>query len=203
MDCTKTKKWWLPKNSNFKPYKYLVFQALTISQTYKSPSPKGEYNKQYNTPFPKKGDMHNIHPFLSLSSPVFENFQKKTRCPKREYDREEINSTIQNVEKSIHRLFSLSFLRIKRLTYSIPSAEKENESSKNEQSYRKGDCAYCRFLRDGANVTCSCRNHNKKNRTDRLDAQTIARFGTERQPKPTNRPSKTVLALKELTHTTR
>ena len=32
-------------------------------------------------------------------------------------------------------------------------------------------------------------------------ALAIARFGTERQPKPTNRPSKTVLVLKELTHT--
>ncbi len=42
---------------------------------------------------------------------------------------------------------------------------------------------------------------NLPHKTDRLDAQAIARFGTERQPKPTNRPSKTVLALKELTHT--
>ena len=30
---------------------------------------------------------------------------------------------------------------------------------------------------------------NLPHKTDRLDAQAIARFGTERQPKPTNRPS--------------
>ena len=42
---------------------------------------------------------------------------------------------------------------------------------------------------------------NLPHKTDRLDAQAIARFGTERQPKPTKRPSKTVLTLRELSHT--
>ena len=36
---------------------------------------------------------------------------------------------------------------------------------------------------------------NLPHKTDRLDAQAIARFGTERQPKPTNRPSKTGQSL--------
>ena len=40
---------------------------------------------------------------------------------------------------------------------------------------------------------------NLPHKTDRLDAQAIARFGTERQPKPTKRPSQTILTLRELT----
>ena len=42
---------------------------------------------------------------------------------------------------------------------------------------------------------------NLPHKTDRLDAQAIARFGTERQPKPTKRPTKTVLSLRELSRT--
>ena len=42
---------------------------------------------------------------------------------------------------------------------------------------------------------------NLPHKTDRLDAQAIARFGTERQPKPTPRPSKTILVLRDLCHT--
>ena len=39
---------------------------------------------------------------------------------------------------------------------------------------------------------------NLPHKTDKLDAQAIARFGTERQPHPTKRPSKTILTIREL-----
>ena len=56
-------------------------------------------------------------------------------------------------------------------------------------------------IENAGNIHAFIQSLNLPHKTDRLDAQAIARFGTERQPKPTNRPSKTVLALKELTHT--
>ena len=54
-------------------------------------------------------------------------------------------------------------------------------------------------IENAGNIHAFIQSLNLPHKTDRLDAQAIARFGTERQPKPTNRPSKTVLALKELT----
>ena len=39
---------------------------------------------------------------------------------------------------------------------------------------------------------------NLPHKTDKLDAQAIARFGAERQPHPTKRPSKTILTIREL-----
>ncbi|MBR4663721.1 MAG: IS110 family transposase [Lentisphaeria bacterium] len=39
---------------------------------------------------------------------------------------------------------------------------------------------------------------NLPHKTDKTDAQAIARFGTERQPEPTNRPSPTIMVLREL-----
>ena len=39
---------------------------------------------------------------------------------------------------------------------------------------------------------------NLPHKTDRLDAQAIARFGTERRPEPSSRPSPAILTLREL-----
>ena len=56
-------------------------------------------------------------------------------------------------------------------------------------------------IENAGNIHAFIQSLNLPHKTDRLDAQAIARFGTERQPKQTNRPSKTILALKELCRT--
>ena len=56
-------------------------------------------------------------------------------------------------------------------------------------------------IENAKNIHAFIQSLNLPHKTDRLDAQAIARFGAERQPKPTPRPSKTVLALHELTRT--
>ena len=56
-------------------------------------------------------------------------------------------------------------------------------------------------IENAGNIHAFIQSLNLPHKNDRLDAQAIARFGTERRPKPTNRPSKTVLALKELCRT--
>ena len=56
-------------------------------------------------------------------------------------------------------------------------------------------------VENAKNIHAFIQSLNLPHKTDRLDAQAIARFGSERQPKPTNFPSKTVLALRELSRT--
>ena len=56
-------------------------------------------------------------------------------------------------------------------------------------------------IENAGNIHAFIQSLNLPHKTDRLDAQAIARFGTERQPEPTKIPSKTVLALRELTQT--
>lgn len=53
-------------------------------------------------------------------------------------------------------------------------------------------------IENARNIHAFIQSLNMPHKTDKLDAQAIARFGTERQPKPTNRPSKTILMLREL-----
>ena len=53
-------------------------------------------------------------------------------------------------------------------------------------------------IENARNIHAFIQSLNMPHKTDKLDAQAIARFGTERQPKPTNRPSKTILTLREL-----
>ena len=53
-------------------------------------------------------------------------------------------------------------------------------------------------IENARNIHAFIQSLNLPHKTDKLDAQAIARFGTERQPKPTNRPSKTILTLREL-----
>lgn len=53
-------------------------------------------------------------------------------------------------------------------------------------------------IENARNIHAFIQSLNLPHKTDRLDAQAIARFGTERQPNPTNRPSKTILTLREL-----
>ena len=48
------------------------------------------------------------------------------------------------------------------------------------------------------NIRAFIESLNLQHKTDKLDAQAIARFGTERQPHPTKRPSKTILTIREL-----
>ena len=56
-------------------------------------------------------------------------------------------------------------------------------------------------IENAGNIHAFIQSLNLPHKTDRLDAQAIARFGTERQPEPTKFASKTVLALRELTRT--
>ena len=56
-------------------------------------------------------------------------------------------------------------------------------------------------IENAGNIHAFIQSLNLPHKTDRLDAQAIARFGTERQPKPTPRPSKTILVLRDLCHT--
>ena len=56
-------------------------------------------------------------------------------------------------------------------------------------------------IENAKNVHLFIQSLNLPHKTDRLDAQAIARFGTERQPKPSKRPSKAVLKLRELSRT--
>ena len=53
-------------------------------------------------------------------------------------------------------------------------------------------------IENARNIHAFIQSLNLPHKTDRLDAQAIARFGTERQPKPTKRPSQTILTLREL-----
>lgn len=53
-------------------------------------------------------------------------------------------------------------------------------------------------IENARNIHAFIQSLNLPHKTDKLDAQAIARFGTERQPKPTNRPSKTILTIREL-----
>lgn len=53
-------------------------------------------------------------------------------------------------------------------------------------------------IENARNIHAFIQSLNLPHKTDKLDAQAIARFGTERQPKPTRRPSKTVLLIREL-----
>ncbi len=53
-------------------------------------------------------------------------------------------------------------------------------------------------IENARNIHAFIQSLNLPHKTDKLDAQAIARFGTERQPKPTNCPSKTILTLREL-----
>lgn len=53
-------------------------------------------------------------------------------------------------------------------------------------------------IENARNIHAFIESLNLPHKTDKLDAQAIARFGTERQPKPTNRPSQTILTLREL-----
>ena len=56
-------------------------------------------------------------------------------------------------------------------------------------------------IENAGNIHAFIQSLNLPHKTDRLDAEAIARFGTERQPKPTPRPSKTILVLRDLCHT--
>ena len=56
-------------------------------------------------------------------------------------------------------------------------------------------------IENAGNIHAFIQSLNLPHKTDRLDAQAIARFGTERQPKPSPILSKTVLKLRELTRT--
>jgi len=53
-------------------------------------------------------------------------------------------------------------------------------------------------IENSRNIHAFIESLNLPHKTDKLDAQAIARFGTERQPHPTNRPSKTILTIREL-----
>lgn len=53
-------------------------------------------------------------------------------------------------------------------------------------------------IENARNIHAFIQSLNLPHKTDKLDAQAIARFGTERQPNPTNRPSKTILTIREL-----
>ena len=53
-------------------------------------------------------------------------------------------------------------------------------------------------IENARNIHAFIQSLNLPHKTDKLDAQAIARFGTERQPEPTNRPSKTILTIREL-----
>lgn len=53
-------------------------------------------------------------------------------------------------------------------------------------------------IENARNIHAFIQSLNLPHKTDKLDAQAIARFGTERQPKHTNRPSQTVLTIREL-----
>ena len=53
-------------------------------------------------------------------------------------------------------------------------------------------------IENARNIHTFIQSLNLPHKTDKLDAQAIARFGTERRPKPTNRPSKTILTIREL-----
>ncbi len=53
-------------------------------------------------------------------------------------------------------------------------------------------------IENARNIHAFIQSLNLPHKTDKLDAQAIARFGTERHPKPTNRPSKTILSIREL-----
>ena len=53
-------------------------------------------------------------------------------------------------------------------------------------------------IENARNIHAFIQSLNLPHKTDKLDAQAIARFGTERQPKPTNRPSQMILTLREL-----
>ena len=55
-------------------------------------------------------------------------------------------------------------------------------------------------IENARNIHAFIQSLNLPHKTDKLDAQAIARFGTERQPKSTNRPSKTILTIRELSH---
>ena len=53
-------------------------------------------------------------------------------------------------------------------------------------------------IENARNIHAFIQSLNLPHKTDKFDAQAIARFGTERNPKPTNRPSKTILTIREL-----
>lgn len=53
-------------------------------------------------------------------------------------------------------------------------------------------------IENARNIHAFIESLNLQHKTDKLDAQAIARFGTERQPHPTKRPSKTILTIREL-----
>ena len=53
-------------------------------------------------------------------------------------------------------------------------------------------------IENARNIHAFIQSLNLPHKTDKLDAQAIARFGTERRPKPTRRPSPTILTLREL-----
>lgn len=53
-------------------------------------------------------------------------------------------------------------------------------------------------IENARNIHAFIQSLNLPHKTDKLDAQAIARFGTERRPKPTSRPSATILTLREL-----
>ena len=53
-------------------------------------------------------------------------------------------------------------------------------------------------IENARNIHAFIESLNLPHKTDKLDAQAIARFGTERQPHPTKRPSKTILTIREL-----
>lgn len=56
-------------------------------------------------------------------------------------------------------------------------------------------------IENAKNVHLFIQSLNLPHKTDRLDAQAIALFGSERQPKTSKRPSKTILKLRELSRT--
>jgi len=56
-------------------------------------------------------------------------------------------------------------------------------------------------IENARNIHAFIQSLNLPHKTDKLDAQAIARFGTERQPKSTKRPSKTLLTIRELSRT--
>lgn len=53
-------------------------------------------------------------------------------------------------------------------------------------------------IENARNIHAFIESLNLQHKTDKLDAQAIARSGTERQPHPTKRPSKTILTIREL-----
>lgn len=53
-------------------------------------------------------------------------------------------------------------------------------------------------IENARNIHAFIQSLNLPHKTDKLNAQAIARFGSERHPKPTNRPSKTILTIREL-----